>query len=116
MILSFFYWEGLMKNTIFFFLLIIPSQVVHATTDFNQNCRKAYHEIICLSFTDARKTIDLEKSVNPSNTIPFLLENYIEFLTVMLGEEEKDLEKMRQNKDARLQILAKGDQIGRAHV
>ncbi len=98
-----------MKYLILTFFLVIAANYTRATTDFNGNCRKAYHQIICLRFDEARRTIDTEKTARPSNTIPYLLDNYIDFLTVMIGEEDKDLERMRQNRDSRLQQLVKGD-------
>ncbi len=98
-----------MKNLLLITLLITLSQLSLAATDFDGNCRSAYHDIICLRFDDARKKIDLEKAINPANTIPYLLDNYIDFITVMVGEEEKDLEQMRQNRDFRLQHLVNGD-------
>jgi tetratricopeptide (TPR) repeat protein len=99
----------LMKRFFFLPFLMLWTNVVLSGTDFTLNCRNAFHEIICLHFNDARSRIDNEKAVNPSNTIPYLLDNYIDFLKVMIGEEHNDLEKMRDQQDFRLQHLAKGD-------
>jgi tetratricopeptide (TPR) repeat protein len=98
-----------MKKTFFLVFLMSLTIAVAATTEFNRNCREAYSEILCLRFRDARKLIADEKTINPSNSLPYLLDNYTEFLTVMIGEEEKDLEIMRKNLDARLERLKKGD-------
>jgi len=107
--LSIFFHDITMKSLLLSSLLIVSSMVVHSTTDFNINCRNAFHDIICLRFADAHSKIDNEKQGNPSNSIPYLLDNYIDFLTVMIGEDQKDLEKMRDKRDFRLQHLVKGD-------
>lgn len=97
-----------MRNLLITLLFLLPL-FSRATTDFNSNCKKAYADIICLKFDNARKLIAIEKSENPSNTIPFLLENYITFLTVMISEEETDHKKLQDQKNSNLQHLAKGD-------
>ena len=58
--------------------------------DWNTNCQQAYAEIIHLKFRHGKDLIEQEKIENPQNKLPFLLENYIDFLTIQIGEEEKD--------------------------
>ncbi len=94
---------------IFLLILLGISAISSASTDFTPLCKSAYKEIISLRFTEAHRIILQEKKNNPSNTIPSLLENSIDFLTVMLSEEDKDLEILLNNREKRLQLLAKGD-------
>ena len=98
----------IMKGLLLFVVLTLALSS-RASSDFNTHCQKAYSEIICLRFDAARKILASEKKTNPSNTIPFLLENYISFLSVMISEEEKDLKILLDNKDLNLQHLSKGD-------
>ncbi len=62
--------------------------------------------MMCLRFTKASTMMDTEKKLNPDNQVPFIIENYIDFLKVMLGEEEKDFMHLKNNKDCRLQKIA----------
>jgi tetratricopeptide (TPR) repeat protein len=98
-----------MKSFLLLVLLVLSSMVALPSTDFTSNCRNAYHEIICLRFNEARVLIESEIKANPGNSIPPLLDNYIDFLTVMLGEQRSDLDRMSKLKDTRLQKLVKGD-------
>jgi len=50
--------------------------------------------------------MNTEKKLNPDNQVPFIIENYIDFLKVMIGEEEKDFVHLKSNRDQRLQKIA----------
>lgn len=78
--------------------------------EFNSNCKLAYEAIIKLDFEGGKKLIDYEKSINPSNQISIVLENYIDFLTTIIGEEEKDFEAFKDKKRNRIKQLKKGDE------
>ena len=62
--------------------------------------------MMCLRFVKAGAMMDAEKKLNPGNQVPYMVENYIDFLKVMLGEEEKDFLHLKNNKDYRLQKIA----------
>jgi len=70
--------------------------------DFNDRCKEAYHEVLRLQKSAAEELIKLEKAENPENLIPLLLEDYIDFLTVYLTEDESLLRKLEKNKAIRL--------------
>jgi tetratricopeptide (TPR) repeat protein len=78
--------------------------------DFNQRCRKAYSAIISLKFEEGKSLIEQEKQVNPNNNIPYLLDNYIHFLTVFIGEEEHVFEQLEDQKDDIIDRLEDGDE------
>ncbi|MCD4682362.1 MAG: tetratricopeptide repeat protein [Bacteroidales bacterium] len=77
--------------------------------DFNQNCKDAYSAIISLKFDEGKNLIEKEKSTNPENNIPYMLENYIHFLTIFIAEEEDEFEKLSKLKDDIISRLKKGD-------
>jgi len=79
------------------------------TYDFNENCRNAYAAIISLKFEEGEKIIQLEKTKNPQNNIPYLLDNYIYFLTVFIAEEEGTFESLEDKKDDIVDRLKDGD-------
>jgi tetratricopeptide (TPR) repeat protein len=78
--------------------------------DFNENCRQAYSAIISLKFEEGKNLIEKEKRNQPDNNIPYLLENYIYFLTIFIGEEENDFEKYDELKDDIIDRLKDGDE------
>ena len=88
------------------FLLFIPSSF--SQFSFDANCRRAYDDILSLRFSEAHELITLEKKVNPDNLIPLYLENYIDFLTLIIGEERKVYDQLKEKKGDRLKLLEKG--------
>lgn len=92
--------------TIFFFLLFV-SLTARASFTFNENCKQSYTDMMCLRFVKAGTQMKLEKKLNPDNQVPYIIENYIDFLKVLIGEEEKDFITLKNNRDHRLQKLAK---------
>jgi hypothetical protein len=90
------------------FLLLLWFQAKSAT-GYSDRCEKAYSYILCLRFNDAQILLDEEKTLNPSNTQPYPLENYIDFLKVMIGEEEQDYNRLKRQRNSRLEKLAYGD-------
>jgi tetratricopeptide (TPR) repeat protein len=61
---------------------------------------------MCLRFRKADARMQTEKKLNPDNQVPFIIDNYIDFLKVLIGEEEKDFNLLKENKEPRLQKLA----------
>ncbi|MCD4747066.1 MAG: hypothetical protein K8R58_12285 [Bacteroidales bacterium] len=93
-----------------FLLFSLYNTFVYAQYDFNENCKKAYNSIISLKFEEGKQLLELEKSINPSNNIPYYIENYIDFLTLIIGEEQDTFDKLKKNKNIRIKRLEKGDE------
>jgi tetratricopeptide (TPR) repeat protein len=89
------------------FLLFIPQSF--SQYDFNENCQQAYEAIISLRFAEARKLINHEKQVGKDNLVPVYLENYIDFLTLIIGEERKVYNQLKGKKGGRVDVLETGD-------
>lgn len=83
-------------------LLFFSSNLAFSYFEFTANYEKAYYEIICLRFQNARTLIDKEKIAQPDNLISIYLENYIDFLTVFLNENENEFRKLEPKKEIRL--------------
>lgn len=84
--------------------------------DFNKNCITAYKSILALKFKEGKKYIAAEKSKHPNNNIPYVLENYIHFLTLFIGEEENTYKKLKNNKDNITERLENGDENSPYHL
>lgn len=97
-------------GTFFILIFICNFSFGQYKYDFNPNCVNAYSAIISLKFKEGKKLIDQEKTINPENNIPYLLENYIYFLSVFIAEEEKDFDKYDDLKDQIIDRLKEGDE------
>ncbi len=89
------------------FLLNVFSS--YAAYDFNSNCKKAYNEIINLRFSQGKTLLADERKNNPSNLIPCYLENYIDFLSLIISEDKQKFDLLKNNQDIRINQLEKGD-------
>ena len=101
---------GKIRKIILFLLLIVFSFSSFAQFDFNENCKNAYSAIINLKFDEGRKIIDKEKINNPNNNIINYLENYIDFLTIIIGQDKNEFRKLECNKDIRINALENADE------
>ena len=90
------------------FLLSI-SLYSYANFDFNPNCINAYEQILSLRLNNARTLIAAEKRSNPQNSIPYLLDNYVDYFTLLTTENKNDFEKLKRNKALRLSRMEKED-------
>ncbi|MBX7182772.1 MAG: hypothetical protein K1X82_11730 [Bacteroidia bacterium] len=96
------------KFCILFSVLFLFSEEIYADFVFTENCKKAYTEITSLRFQKANQFLLAEKKENPTNDFPYLLENYIDFLVLSIGEESKEFELRKGNKDIRMNRILHG--------
>jgi len=71
--------------------------------------QKSYSHIIDLEFEAANKLLQIEEKENPNNTIIILYQNYIDFLTVLIGEEEDFFIASKVKKSNRIDLIQAGD-------
>lgn len=81
-----------------------------ANFDFNSNCIQAYQAIFDLRLSDAKTLIQNEKRQNPNNGIPILLDNYVDYFTLLASENKSDYERLKNLKSGRLDVLEKQDE------
>jgi hypothetical protein len=77
--------------------------------DLNAECEEIYQLIIDLRFGEAVHKIDHEKKVHPQNLIPYYLENYIDFFSIIIREEKSDFDRRKGHKKERIKLLKGGD-------
>lgn len=92
-----------------FMAFFIPFTAQAQNYDFNERCINAYNSIQALRFEEGRKLLELEKKEHPDNLIPYYVENYIDFLTTYINENEAEFNKLEPNKSLRLDKLKNGD-------
>jgi tetratricopeptide (TPR) repeat protein len=79
------------------------------TFEFNAPCKSAHEAILGLQFKNAKSILLKERKNNPQNLIPFYLDNYIDFLTIVISEEKPRFDLLKNNKSIRLDLIEKGD-------
>ena len=65
----------------------------------------AYDKVMQLRFGEARAQISLLRQEEADNLIYVLIEDYIDFFTLYIGEEEEVFHQLEQNKTLRLSLL-----------
>ena len=90
-------------------LFISISLKSKANFDFNTNCINAYQAIFDLRLNDAKALIQKEKSQNPNNGITILLDNYVDYFTLLTSENKADYERLKGLRSNRLSALEKND-------
>lgn len=94
---------------VFLFVIGYITVIGQGRFEVTKEIRSAYEEVISLRFDDAKKTIASIKLNDPDNVLVYHIENYIDFFTIFINEEEAEYDELVKNKDIRLEKLAKGD-------
>lgn len=77
-----------------------------ANFDFNENCLKAYKNIFELKLNNARAYLNTEKKLRPNNSIIPLLENYIDYFSLITTESKAQFDNLKNNKAPRLSKIS----------
>lgn len=101
---------NLKRICLFLFFTILAQFSAKANFDFNNNCITAYQAILQLKLSEAKILITKEKQQNPTNGITVLLDNYVDFFTVLTTESKDDYERFKKNKSSRINLLEKQDE------
>jgi tetratricopeptide (TPR) repeat protein len=89
-----------------FILLYFPAT---AQYDFSEQCSRAHALITSLKFEEANTVLDSVRAEDPANLIPVMLENYKDFLMVIVGEDEHDFDSLKKLVPERIKTLKKGE-------
>lgn len=98
------------KKYLFVFIPFLFSSVVaRANFAYDATCVDAYKAILGLRMNEARQLIAREKQLNPANGIVVLLENYIDYFSLLASESKNDYEKLKDREDERISALEEND-------
>lgn len=100
-----------MKTLLIFLLICTLPIISFANFDFNENCIKAYRSIFDLKLNNARAYINTERRLRPNNSIIPLLENYVDYFSLLTSESKIDFDKLKGNKTARLKKISDDDDL-----
>jgi hypothetical protein len=97
------------KKAILLIFVAAGNYLFAQTFDFNENCRKAYNNIIALKLDEGSRLLAAEEKKNPDNLIATYLENYVDFLQVYTTDTRSQYDLAKRNKEVRLVELMAGD-------
>ena len=96
-----------------FLLLLLFFLATHLFADsyfaFTPIAKRAFHQVSSLRFQEAYSTLAHIKIKDPDNLIVYHIENYIDFLSVFIDEDEKEFKRLEKNKNIRLKKIKAGN-------
>ena len=75
----------------------------------NERMQQSYIHIINLEFCEANDLLIIEEKENPDNAIIILHQNYIDFLTIIIGENKNFFTITKDKKSERIKLIKEGD-------
>jgi tetratricopeptide (TPR) repeat protein len=90
-------------------LLLTCHLAARANFNYDANCVEAYKAILSLKMNEAKLLIQKEKQQNPQNGIAVLLDNYVDYFSLLASENKDEYERLKDNKSARLSVLEDND-------
>ena len=94
-----------MRFFLIIFAIFLFSKSTFADFLWNKNCKEAYSLSIQLKFNKAHLLLEKEKKENPNNSLVYFIENYSDYLKLLVGEEKTDFENLKKNKELRLDFI-----------
>lgn len=100
----------LVRNIILFLLLLFftPS-FSQGYFESNASIAEAYKLVSTLQMDAARAKIEEIKLLEPDNLLVYHIENYIDFFTIFINEDENEFRRLEKNKKIRLEKIGEGD-------
>lgn len=89
--------------------LLLLSLVSVAQYSYTPGCIRAHEAVTSLRFSEAAVIIEQERNADPDNLVPLMLESYRDFITLMVGEDENDYERLSEKRGEALDRLSEGD-------
>src|ERR1700743_3863924 len=100
----------MIKKVLPVFLVILLSTITaKANFVFDNTCIDAYKSILGMRMNEARQLIAKERQTNPQNRITELLENYVDYVSLLASENKNDYERLKDLRSKRLSTLEDND-------
>ena len=94
--------KKLLPLILFFYLSHLSAK---ANFNFNSNCIDAYNAILSLRMADASALIQKERQLNPQNHVTVLLDNYVDYFSLLASDNKLEYDKLKDRKASRLSLL-----------
>lgn len=93
------------KSVSLILLFLCCGLTASANYNFDARCLQAYKAIFDFRLNDARALIQQEKQQYPQNGISTLLDNYIDYISLLTSDNKSDYDKLGSRRSERLNIL-----------
>ena len=90
-------------------LFLFLSTSIFASFQMNERMQQSYIHIVNLEFEAANNLLRIEKKENPDNRIIVLHQNYIDFLSIVIAEDEVFFTIAKEKKSERIDLIQTGD-------
>jgi tetratricopeptide (TPR) repeat protein len=97
------------KRFLIFILLLAGQLSAKANFNYDNICVDAYKAILCFRMNEAKALIQKEKQQNPQNGIVILLDNYVDYFSLLASENRADYEKAKDSRAVRVSALEDND-------
>ena len=77
--------------------------------DYNADIQEVYEQIIDLRFDEARASLDSLELATPDNLARLHIENYIDFFTIFIDEDEELFKELKKDQKRRLKQIDSAD-------
>jgi hypothetical protein len=104
-----YYWYRCFFVFLVTILGIALPQLSKADFVYSASYQKAMREILSLRLENGRQIIEQAKKTEPNNKLLPLAEDYIDFFTILINENEKEYDKLKDNKSKRISTINEGD-------
>lgn len=98
-----------MKYFALAFLLLFTVELSASAFEYSPLAKDAYDAVMSLQFEKAQLLITQMKKQEPNNLVAYHIENYIDFFRIYIGENEQEFDRLKKNKERRLDIIEQGD-------
>lgn len=97
------------RIVLFLFLCFTSPSFGQGYFESNASIAEAYKLVSTLQFDSAREKIEEIKTKEPDNLLVYHIENYIDFFTIFINENEDEFRRLEKNKKIRLKKIGQGD-------
>lgn len=100
---------GFFSFVLFLVLLPVNASLAQGYFKFSPQATKAYHATLSLQLDQAKIELQTLQVQEPDNMIGVLIEDYIDFFTIFINEEEEEFKRLEKNKFKRLEKIRDAD-------
>jgi len=97
------------KQLLPFLLFICCGLNASANFNFNNNCSEAYKAIFSFKLGEAKALIQKEKQLNPQNGLTILLDNYVDYFSLLASESKTDYDRLKEKRSMRVSALEENE-------
>jgi len=94
---------------LFLLLNVSTLQGIDRTFEMSDVLKSAFKDISSLKIYSGQQKLNASRASDPNNMMLYYVENYIDFYTLFIEEDNKKYKQLLPNRDIRLQNIKKGD-------